>query len=162
MVQEKGRAAHLSGLMLAVRKNRSKDAIGGGLTEDAWNGLAAFLEPRSIESQHVLIVQGATDRSLYFVESGMLRIYRSDHNNKRLQLAVLGPGSIVGEGTFFAPIARNASAEAVEPSVLWELKAEKFREMVRAQPGAACEVAMSLGAVLSVRTLSVAGRLAIT
>ena len=91
----------------------------------------------------------------------MLRVYRSDRD-ARLQLAVLGPGSVVGEGTFFAPIVRNANVEAVEASVLWELTPERFARMAERYPEAAYKVSMGLGAVLSVRMLSVAGRLAIT
>jgi CRP-like cAMP-binding protein len=91
----------------------------------------------------------------------MLRVYRSDRD-ARLQLAVLGPGSVVGEGTFFAPIVRNANVEAVEASVLWELTPERFAAMAERYPQAAYHVAMGLGHVLSVRMLSVAGRLAIT
>jgi CRP/FNR family transcriptional regulator, cyclic AMP receptor protein len=151
----------LDGLITAVTRNRSKDSVGPLLNGSCWNALAHHLAPRSIQPQEVLITQGGSDRSLYFVESGMLRIYRTD-NNKRLQLAVLGPGAVVGEGTFFATIVRNASAEAVEPTFLWELSRDSFDEMLRDAPRAACEIALSLGAVISIRMLSVAGRLAIT
>jgi CRP-like cAMP-binding protein len=151
----------LTGLIRATRKNKSRDSLGTHLDELAWIGLSECLQPQVTEYRQLLISQGGKDRNLYFVESGMLRVYRSDRD-ARLQLAVLGPGSVVGEGTFFAPIVRNANVEAVEASVLWELAPDRFDTMAERIPEAAYKIAMALGHVLSVRMLSVAGRLAIT
>jgi CRP-like cAMP-binding protein len=155
------RRVDLTGLIRATRKNKSRDSLGTHFDELAWIGLSECLQPQVTEYRQLLISQGGKDRNLYFVESGMLRVYRSDRD-ARLQLAVLGPGSVVGEGTFFAPIVRNANVEAVEASVLWELAPDRFETMAERFPQAAFKIAMGLGHVLSVRMLSVAGRLAIT
>jgi len=160
-MKENSMWADLSGLARAVRKNKSRDSLGGQLDDFTWHALAESLQPLVTEYRQVVIKQGEKDRNLYFVESGMLRVYRSERD-ARLQLAALGPGSVVGEGTFFAPIVRNASVEAVEASMLWELTPQRFEGMAERYPQAAYKVAMALGAVLSVRMLSVAGRLAIT
>lgn len=161
MGQRIGGVEGMEALLEALRRNRGRDSIGPMLDAAAWAELAPHLVPRAASDKEVVISQGASDRSLYFVESGTLRIYRADHN-KRLQLAVLGPGSIVGEGTFFAPILRNAFAEAAEPTRMWELTPEAFGKLRERNPSAACEISMALGAVISIRMLSVAGRLAIT
>lgn len=155
------RRLDLTALIRATRRNKSRDSLGARISDRTWFVLSEFLLPQITEYRQLVISQGATERNLYFVESGMLRVYRSDRD-ARLQLAVLGPGSVVGEGTFFAPIVRNASVEAVEASVLWEMSPERFAQLAQHHPEAAYEVAMALGAVLSVRMLSVAGRLAIT
>ena len=153
--------ADLSGLARATRKNKSRDSLASHFDELTWIALSECLLPQVTEYRQLVITQGGKDRNLYLVESGLLRVYRSDRD-ARLQLAVLGPGSVVGEGTFFAPIVRNANVEAVEASLVWELTPERFAQMADRYPQAACRVAMGLGAVLSVRMLSVAGRLAIT
>lgn len=158
---QKSGSADLTGLIRAVRKNKSKDSLQAHFNELTWHALAERLTPQVTEYRQLVIEQGAKDRSLYFVESGMLRVYRSDRD-ARMQLAVLGPGSVVGEATFFAPIVRNASVEAVEASVLWELSPDRFQQLAERYPEAAYRIAMGLGSVLSVRMLSVAGRLAIT
>jgi CRP/FNR family transcriptional regulator, cyclic AMP receptor protein len=157
----RGPRADLDGLMRATRKNKSRDSLAGQFDELTWIALSEFLVPQVTEYKQLVITQGAKDRNLYFVESGMLRVYRAERDS-RLQLAVLGPGSVVGEGTFFAPIVRNANVEAVEASVLWELTPERFAALAERYSEAAYRIAMGLGAVLSVRMLSVAGRLAIT
>jgi CRP-like cAMP-binding protein len=155
------RRADLSGLIRATRKNKSRDSLAPYFDELTWTALSECLLPQVTEYRQLLITQGAKDRNLYFVESGMLRVFRSDRD-ARLQLAALGPGSVVGEGTFFAPVVRNANVEAMEASVLWEFSPERLAEMAERYPVAAWKLAMGLGAVLSVRMLSVAGRLAIT
>ena len=153
--------ADLSALMRASRKNRGRDSLEGHVSEATWRVLSQYVRHTSVGERRLVIEQGATERNLFFVESGLLRVFRSDRN-ARLQLAVLGPGSVVGEGTFFAPIVRNASVEAAEPCVLWELAPAHFEELAQRHPRAAFEIAMGLGSVMSVRMLSVAGRLAIT
>lgn len=155
------RQADLTVLMRATRRNKGRDSLEPHFSEGTWRALSQYIDRVTIDARVVLIAQGAKERNLYFVETGLLRVFRSDKTS-RLQLAVLGAGAVVGEGTFFAPIVRNASVEAVEPSVLWELTPERFAELGEAHPKAAFEIAMGLGCVLSVRMLSVAGRLAIT
>lgn len=161
MPMQSTRRLDVTGLIRATRKNKSRDSLGTHLDDRTWYVMSEFLVPQVTEYRQVVIEQGAKERNLYFVESGMLRVYRSDRD-ARLQLAVLGPGSVVGEGTFFAPIVRNANVEAVEASVLWELTPERFAQLADRYPQAAYKIAMGLGSVLSVRMLSVAGRLAIT
>src|SRR5437764_10727683 len=158
---EATRRLDLTALIRATRKNKSRDSLAAHIDDRTWFVLSEFLVPQITEYRQLVISQGAKERNLYLVESGMLRVYRSDRD-ARLQLAVLGPGSVVGEGTFFAAVVRNANVEAVEASVLWEMTPERFAVFAQRHPEAAYQVAMGLGAVLSVRMLSVAGCLAIT
>ncbi|HUR88055.1 MAG TPA: cyclic nucleotide-binding domain-containing protein, partial [Ramlibacter sp.] len=91
---ETGNWADLTGLTRSIRKNKGKDSVASHFDEGTWRALAECLVPQVTEYRQVVISQGAKDRNLYFVESGMLRVYRSDRD-ARLQLAVLGPGSVV-------------------------------------------------------------------
>jgi CRP/FNR family cyclic AMP-dependent transcriptional regulator len=150
----------LAALVSAIGKNKGLDAR-RMLTEFTWDALSEVLARRDAAFQESLITQGDANRSVYFVESGLLRVYRTN-DGVRLQLAVLGPGSVVGEGTFFAPIVRSASVETLEAAPVWELSAEGFDLLTRRSPVAALQVCRYLGAVLATRMLSVTGRLSIT
>src|SRR6185295_4193007 len=97
----------VSRLVAAVQGNRSDDTLARFMPPEAWKRLADYMTMEKFERGHVLIAQGALDRTLYFIESGVLRVHRG-HSNTQLQLAVLGPGSVVGEGSFFSEIERNA------------------------------------------------------
>ena len=153
--------ADLTRLRVAVNGNRGDDTLGRFLTPATWEVLAEYLSEEKVERGHVLIAQGALDRTLYFLESGILRVHRG-HNNAELQLAILGPGSVVGEGAFFSHIERSATVQASKDSLLWALTPRRFDRMSKHHPGTALALAMALGAVVSTRMLHVARKISIT
>jgi CRP-like cAMP-binding protein len=153
--------ADLAKLRTAVEANRSDDTLGRFLAPATWEVLAEYLVQEKVERGHILIAQGALDRTLYFLETGVLRVHRG-HNNAELQLAVLGPGSVVGEGAFFSHIERSATVQATKNSVLWALTPRRFERMSKQHPETALALAMALGAVVSTRMLDVARKISIT
>lgn len=153
------RLPELTTLVAAVRRNKSADAR--HLTRANWQALSKVMLRRTVEPQTCLIRQGEIERHVYFVESGLLRVFRSEACDK-VQIGVIGPGNLVGEGAFFAPTVRHASVEAIEPSVLWELSTEAFDAMAERDPEHALAFALYLGAVYSARMRRPAGRLSVT
>ena len=148
-----------SGVAAACRRNRGYDST--RLTPETWRALANALVPESNADRTNLIREGENDGSLFFLESGLLRVYCTD-KQRRLQLAVIAPGSVVGEGGFFAPsVARNASVEAIEPSTIWRLTRENFEALAAREPRAALALAIYAASVMRARMLSIAGRLLI-
>ena len=150
----------LGQLAAAVRKNKvlnSRQLI----SELSWLAMWLVGSRRQAAPMLCLFHQGESDRSLYFLESGSAKVYRSQQG-ARLQLAVLGPGSVIGEGTFFAQVVRSASVDTLEPAYVWELTPDGFDSLVRRHPLSALQLCRYLGAVLATRMLSVTGRLSIT
>ena len=150
----------IAALMAAVRKNKGPESR-QQLDEVTWGALSEVLVRRTTNSQECLIREGAENRSVYFLESGLVRVYRSE-GDARLQLAVLGPGAVVGEATFFSPSLRGASVETLEASPVWELTSEGYETLSRRSPAAASHLCRYLGAVLVGRMLSGTGRLLVT
>ena len=103
-----------------------------------------------LHAGQVLFSQGATDRTLYLVESGSLSVHYQDEK-ERLRLAIVGAGSVVGEGAFFSHRARSATVQASTPCKLWSLTAIRFTELTNRQPAIALGLAMAAGAVLAKR-----------
>jgi CRP-like cAMP-binding protein len=157
----KMKKADLSRLQEAVNSNGSEDTLGRFMPQSAWDVLAEYLQQERVDRGHVLIAQGALDRTLYFLETGILRVHRG-HQNAQLQLAVLGPGSVVGEGAFFSHTERNATVQATQPSVLWTLTPRRFEAMSQQHPQAALALALALAAVVSTRMLYVSRKINIT
>ncbi|MDB5874425.1 MAG: hypothetical protein JWQ07_3867 [Ramlibacter sp.] len=148
-------------LVETVNANKTDDTLGRFMTPPAWEALAHYLSPEKADRGHVLIAQGALDRTLYFVESGILRVHYGARNGD-LQIALLGPGAVVGEGAFFSQIPRNATVQATQPSILWALTPSRFDSMSKKDPAAALALSMALGAVLSTRMLDVSRKVAVT
>lgn len=140
----------LTGLLSAIAQADADDSMSNPLTPAQWDTVSAYLQPYAVPAGHVLFSQGATDRTLYLVESGSLSVHYQDEK-ERLRLAIVGPGSVVGEGAFFSMRPRSATAQASAPTRLWTLTALRFTELTNRQPAIALGLAMAAGAVLAKR-----------
>ena len=104
---------------------------------------------------------GELDRTLYFVESGTLSVHCEDAKS-RIRLALVGAGSVVGEGGFFSHLARRATVQASGACVLWRLNPLRFGELVNRQPAIAVEMLLALGMVQGRRLRDRGRRIAAT
>lgn len=140
----------LQGLIQAISQADADDSMSNLLTTEQWDLLSPYLLPLSMPSGQVLFAQGTNDRTLYLVESGSLSVHYEDEK-ARLRLAIVGQGSIVGEGAFFSHRPRSATVQTASPSRLWSLTALRFSELANRQPAIALQLAMASGAVLAKR-----------
>jgi CRP/FNR family cyclic AMP-dependent transcriptional regulator len=151
----------LQGLLKAISSNTTSDGLGLNLSTAHWELMAGYLQPFVVAQGQVVIEQGGSDRSVYFVETGGLSVHYEDSKD-RVRLAVVGPGSVVGEGAFFSRQPRSATAQAAAPSRLWCLTPLRFTELSNRQPEVALEIAMSLGSIVSRRLADKQKRVAVT
>jgi CRP/FNR family cyclic AMP-dependent transcriptional regulator len=119
------------------------------------------MQSSTLAPGQVLITQGAEDRTLYFVESGMLTVHFEDATGK-IRLAAVGAGSVVGEGGFFSYMARSATVQAGSACKLWALTPMRFSELSNRHPNVALALAMALGAIMAKRVVSNRRRIAVT
>ena len=140
----------LKGLTDAIAQTTAEDSMSNPLTPAQWEVLSSYLLPVILSSGQVLFSQGAMDRTLYLVESGSLSVHYQDEK-ERLRLAIVGAGSVVGEGAFFSHRARSATVQASAPCKLWSLTAIRFTELTNRQPAIALGLAMAAGSVLAKR-----------
>ena len=145
-----GSKVNLQGLLDAIAQATADDSMTNPLTPAQWDVLAAYLLPVVLPAGQVLFSQGATDRTLYLIESGSLSVHFQDEK-ERLRLAMVAPGSVLGEGAFFSHRARSATVQASAPCKLWGLTALRFTELSNRQPAIALGLAMAAGAVLAKR-----------
>lgn len=140
----------LQGLIQAISQADADDSMNNLLSAEQWDLLSPYLLPLSMPAGQVLFAQGTNDRTLYLVESGSLSVHYEDEK-ARLRLAIVGQGSIVGEGAFFSHRPRSATVQTAAPSRLWSLTALRFSELSNRQPAIALQLAMAAGAVLAKR-----------
>ena len=140
----------LSGLINAIVQASAEDSMSNPLTADQWDILSAYLQPMTLAAGQTLFMQGASERSLYFVESGSLSVHCEDEKG-RLRLAIVTAGSVVGEGAFFSHRPRNATVQATAPCKLWSLTAMRFTEISNRQPAIGLHLVMAVGAVIAKR-----------
>lgn len=151
----------MNGLIAAIAHNREDGTLARFLGPQHWYTLAEYLCPSVLERGHVLISQGATDRKLYFLESGSLKVDVKTEAGF-VQLAILGPGTVVGEGSFFSHLTRTASVVAYSECKVWEFSPADFEVLSKQNPATALALAMALGAILATRMLNLSKRIAVT
>lgn len=157
----KAKPADISGLLAAIQSNELDDTLSRFMPQADWLQLAPYLDCEDLDRGHILTAKGALDRTLYFIESGRVRIHYGDKDGEYV-VANLGPGNVVGEGTFFSELQRNATVQASTPCRVWSLTPEKFTQLRKVQPTVALSLAMALGATVSMRMLNVTQRIAVT
>ena len=151
----------IQGLAQAITNCHSGDALRCQFNQPHWDILASYLQPFAINSGQVLIEQGALDRTLYFVESGTLSVHYEDEK-ARVRMALVGAGTVLGEGAFFSHQPRSATVNASTPCKLWCLTPMRFLEMANRHSPIALELTMAMGAVMAKRLYNRPRRVAVT
>jgi CRP-like cAMP-binding protein len=142
--------ADLQNLVQAIAQATEEDSMKNTLSPEHWDALSHYLLPLTLPAGQTLFQQGTADRTLYLVESGNLSVHYEDAK-QRLHLAMIGPGTVVGEGAFFSHRPRSATVQANVESRLWSLPALRYTELSNRQPAVALGLVMMAGAVLSKR-----------
>ena len=94
-----------------------------------------------------LLRQGETGVGLFVIVSGQVRVTRHQEGGDERDLAMLGPGDVLGEMSLLDDLPRSASAVASEPTRCLVLPVWDFRATLRESP----DIAIKLLGVLSRR-----------
>jgi CRP/FNR family cyclic AMP-dependent transcriptional regulator len=148
-------------LAQAMRASNALDAVPANLSDAQWQLLGDYLQPVTLSQGQVLIEQGVKDRTVYFVESGSLTVHYEDDKD-RVRIAMVGAGSVLGEGAFFSHLPRSATVNAGGHSRLWCLTPLRFRELSTRYPVIALELTVAMAAVLARRMYNKPKRVAVT
>ncbi|MDB5873283.1 MAG: cyclic nucleotide-binding protein [Ramlibacter sp.] len=151
----------VQGLVKAIAQNHSIDSFAPALMPGQWELLGSYMQPFALMPGQVLIEHKAVDRTLYLIESGSLSVHYEDDKG-RVRLAVVGPGSAVGEGAFFTREPRSATVQAASPCKVWCLTPIRFTELSNRHAEVALAVAMALGSLVSRRLVNKPKRIAVT
>jgi CRP-like cAMP-binding protein len=148
-------------LAQAMQMSSALDAVPVNLTDAQWHQFAQYLQPVSLSQGQVLIERGVKDRTVYFVESGSLSVHFQD-TRQRVRMAVVGAGSLLGEGAFFSHLPRSATVNAGSDCRVWSLTPLRFRELSTRHPDIALELTMAMATVLARRMHNKPKRVAVT
>lgn len=150
----------VSALIAAIARNAEPGGLAKHLDPFRWKVLADYVHPLTHKRGELIIAQGDVDRKLYFVESGDLKV--DMHGPKGIvHLALVGPGSVVGEGSFFSHMPRSATVSAYSDCKVWVLSPSDFDKLSHDHANVALALCMALGTVLATRMLDMTKRLAV-
>jgi CRP/FNR family transcriptional regulator, cyclic AMP receptor protein len=149
-------------LASSIQSSQQSDAVRLTLKLADWVTLAEHLQAFTVEPGQEIIRQGATEVTVYLVETGELGVYKIDAMGNQTELASVGAGSVVGEGAFFARVSRNATVQAKSRCVLWGLSPMRYAELAHKHPAIALSFVMALGSVVTRRMSNQPKRGAVT
>lgn len=124
----------------------AKDALQCKLTLQEWRALAPYLSIRFLRTGDPLMHEGGCEREVFILADGELDVTILGNS-----IATLGPGTVVGEGTFFSGAPRSATVTPLQPGVAWGLNWDKFDALTHKHPQLAVDLVKGLAAVLAVR-----------
>jgi CRP-like cAMP-binding protein len=143
-----------SELINAVLTLNTSDAFRPRFGHEQWRMITPFLSRHEIRGGDLLLKQGDGDRTMYFLERGNLQVFVTrdpQGTTPPWKIAILRPGSVVGEGGLFSEGGRMANVEAMTACVVWALRGPRLEELAARLPALAFELVRAAAAVMSVR-----------
>jgi CRP-like cAMP-binding protein len=138
-------------LVQAIQTLNAEDAFRARLNLEQWRTIAPYLTRHDIRSGDLLIKQGDTDRSMYFLAQGSLQVFVTGGPPGSNRIAILRAGSVVGEPGLFGETARMANVEAMTQCVVWALRGPRLEELAQRSPSLALELLRTAGSVMATR-----------
>lgn len=95
--------------------------------------LLGIVEEMELPRHTVIFAPGMPSSSIYFVDKGRVRLSKLSIEGKKVILALLGPGDLIGEAAWESG-EHDSFAETVEDSRLYQIGRETFEGLVRENP----------------------------
>ncbi|GMR17891.1 MAG: hypothetical protein BMS9Abin33_0286 [Gammaproteobacteria bacterium] len=101
------------------------------LPAESISELFSRLEPVSVKSNDVVIIQGEPGDYYYIIKTGKFTVARKLPDGKVKKLAELGKGDVFGEEALISDKPRNASVIATEEGEIMRLSKKDFDELLK-------------------------------
>lgn len=95
-------------------------------------------------AREILIEQSDTSNNTYFIISGTVNIYTLSEEGEQTNIAILGPGEVVGELSLIDDEPRSATVQAIQDTETFLLTGEKFHQILRTYPEIAIRLLQTL------------------
>jgi len=141
----------LTELVQAIQTLNTEDAFRARLSGDQWRTIGQYLTQHEVRAGDMLIKQGDSDRSMYFLGRGSLQVFMTGGPPGSNRIAILRAGAVVGEPGLFIDAPRTASVEAMMPSIVWALRGPRLEELAQRSPALALELLRAAGGVMATR-----------
>lgn len=95
---------------------------------------------RSFPAGATVFAPTETPASVYVLESGRIQIFRLSRSGEEATLGFVASGEVFGELPSFGAFPRESFARAQQASVIWKVRIDLFRELVRVHSDIGVEV----------------------
>jgi len=120
--------------------------------------LASYGTFRFAERGEIIIREGESQNSLYFVISGLLHAKRTS-DGREVLVGEIRSGEACGEVNIFDPAAASATVAVMTSAQLWSISRDEFQSFLHGYPVAANALLISIATLLSQRLRALGSRL---
>jgi len=125
-------------------------------SEADWALLLRYSRRLHFAAGEVVIDPGGAERSLYLIVDGHLQVLASEGGRRGPAIAI-GPGSVLGEISFFDNAGRSALVRATSEVEVAELGLTEFDALAKVNPDLARQILFDLGRILAQRLRTAQG-----
>ena len=118
-----------------------------GLNSAELDSVRKFVFEKRAERGQMLLFEGEPAGALYFVVSGVVKIFKTSSDGKEQILYLVRPGESLNDVPIFGDGPVLANAEAMGPVLLYEIKKKDLMSFLREHP----QIAFNVAQVLSQR-----------
>jgi len=121
-------------------------------SDEDWGELLDVADFRRIKAGEAVIRRGTSDQALFIVLDGEVEVIAHASDGLSFgRLARFGPGSVVGEQSFFGGGPRSAGTWAVRDCMVATLTPAQFAIFADANPRLGRDLLLALGRILALR-----------
>ncbi|HEU4783459.1 MAG TPA: Crp/Fnr family transcriptional regulator, partial [Ktedonobacterales bacterium] len=125
-----------------------KASLFAPLSEDDMARVAAVTVERRYERGDIIILEGDRGGALYFVQSGLIKVFKSSPEGKEQVLRLIEAGRTFNDVPALDAGPNPASAAALEPSVVYATGGAELRRLIAERPGVALATVQALAGAL--------------
>ncbi|BCB95580.1 cyclic nucleotide-binding protein [Dissulfurispira thermophila] len=119
--------------------------IFANMRDEEYSMIDRLSEMKEIERGEILYLQGSSDKNIYILKKGAVKITKLTPQGREIILDIIKGGSIFGEMAHTDPREHDESAEAIEDSLICILKKEDFNKLLNMVPGLAIRLTKMIG-----------------
>ena len=116
------------------KKGLSETGVFREMPEEVVGEIARVVEVKVLPAGRVIFRKGDPGDSFWMIQSGKVRVFRSEGEGVDLTLSELGPGKSFGEMALLTGEPRSANVETLEESRLMVLTKEQFEGVLKSHP----------------------------
>ncbi|HET9980091.1 MAG TPA: Crp/Fnr family transcriptional regulator [Ktedonobacterales bacterium] len=118
------------------------------LSDEDMAHVAAVTVERRYDRGDIIILEGDRGGALYFVESGLIKVFKSSPEGKEQVLRLIEPGRTFNDVPALDGGPNPASAAALEASVVYATGGAELRRLIAERPGVALATVGALAGAL--------------
>ena len=126
-----------------------KMSLFAGLSDQELDQVAAIAESKTYPAGTQIYQEGDVDASLFIVQTGLVKIDKRVNFDQQQTLEQLRPGVFFGEISFVLGGAHIATAEALEPSEILQIRRSEFDKLARSNQALAYRIMVRMAMQLA-------------